>query len=220
MSRCDTLCATPCAARFGVKFKLNSTVTALNWQEDMSAVVNELQPSRWKVFQMLLIAGENDGGRSKRDAHALAITSEQFQVMTMRSDLAPTAHPVSLRHSPPPCTTVVCAFSQAFEERHRPLLTNPDCMVMESNDAMRNSYVILDEKMRFLNNTGGRKDPTESILDVGVATAFASAGFDEGMFFHRGGVYAWTRDDVRGGAAVGSTVVGSPCSEVPEELEW
>jgi radical S-adenosyl methionine domain-containing protein 2 len=39
----------------------------------------------------------------------------------------------------------------AFLHRHRAL----PCLMPESNEAMRNSYLILDEYMRFLDNTGG-----------------------------------------------------------------
>lgn len=45
----------------GVRVKLNTVVTALNCEEDMSAFVRRFQPERWKVFQVLPIAGQNDG---------------------------------------------------------------------------------------------------------------------------------------------------------------
>ena len=59
----------------------------------------------------------------------------------------------------------------------------------ESNDAMRNSYLILDEYMRFLDNTGGSKTPSLSLLDVGMEAAMDMAGFDQDMFLKRGGKY-------------------------------
>ena len=63
----------------------------------------------------------------------------------------------------------------------------------ESNDAMRNSYLILDEYMRFLDNTGGSKTPSLSLLDVGVEAAMDMAGFDQAMFLKRGGKYKWSK---------------------------
>ena len=63
----------------------------------------------------------------------------------------------------------------------------------ESNDAMRNSYLILDEYMRFLDNTGGSKTPSLSLLDVGVEAAMDMAGFDQDMFLKRGGKYKWSK---------------------------
>ena len=68
-------------------------------------------------------------------------------------------------------------------------------LVPESNDKMRNSYLILDEYMRFLDNTEGRKEPSKSILDVGVQAAINRAGFDEAMFLERGGKYQWSKSD-------------------------
>ena len=66
-------------------------------------------------------------------------------------------------------------------------------MVGESNEKMRNSYLIMDEYMRFLDNSQGRKDPSKSILDVGVKAAINNSGFDEKMFLKRGGKYKWSK---------------------------
>lgn len=60
---------------------------------------------------------------------------------------------------------------------------------------MKNSYLILDEYMRFLNCTKNGKEPTESILKVGVKQALEQSGFDENMFFQRGGAYDWKKSD-------------------------
>ena len=61
---------------------------------------------------------------------------------------------------------------------------------------MQNSYLILDEKMRFLNCSNGGKVPSESILEVGVEKALLQSGFDQEMFHKRGGVYDWTREQM------------------------
>lgn len=66
-------------------------------------------------------------------------------------------------------------------------------LVPESNQKMRDSYLILDEYMRFLNCTEGGKKPSKSILDVGVQDALDDSGFDEEMFLQRGGVYHWSK---------------------------
>ncbi|CAF2048815.1 unnamed protein product [Rotaria magnacalcarata] len=143
--------------QYNIIFKVNSVIHALNYQEDMVDAIEQLKPIRWKVFQCLLIDGENMGGANKRDARDLIITNEQFT---------------------------------DFCQRHQHLT----CFVPESNLAMRNSYLILDQNMRFLDCTKGRKDPSPSILDVGVEAALDRSGFDEDMFFERGGQYQWTRD--------------------------
>jgi len=44
----------------GVRLKLNTVVTALNAAEDMSALVQGLQPERWKILRMLPVQGQND----------------------------------------------------------------------------------------------------------------------------------------------------------------
>ncbi len=46
---------------------------------------------------------------------------------------------------------------ETFLERHKTVKT----LVPESNTTMRNSYLILDEYMRFLDNTGGSKMPSK-----------------------------------------------------------
>ena len=91
----------------------------------------------------------------------------------------------------------VAPFLVTDEEWEHFLNTHSDleCLVRESNDQMRNSYIILDEYMRFLDNTEGKKEPSKSILDVGVQAAINKAGFDEAMFLERGGKYQWSKSD-------------------------
>ena len=48
-------------------------------------------------------------------------------------------------------------------------------------------------QMRFLNCQDGAKNPSNSILDVGVKNALDSSGFDERMFLKRGGIYKWSK---------------------------
>ncbi len=55
-----------------IALKVNTVVTCLTWEEDMTWLIERIRPRRWKVFQMLPIEGENDGGLD------LLITNEQF----------------------------------------------------------------------------------------------------------------------------------------------
>uniref|UniRef100_A0A674F532 Radical S-adenosyl methionine domain containing 2 n=1 Tax=Salmo trutta TaxID=8032 RepID=A0A674F532_SALTR len=71
---------------------------------------------------------------------------------------------------------------QDFLDRHSTI----SCLVPESN-----------QKMRFLDCREGRKDPSKSILDVGVEEAIQFSGFDEKMFLKRGGKYVWSKADMR-----------------------
>lgn len=57
----------------GIRLKINTTVTALNWDENMTEFINRTSPDRWKVLQMMHIVGEND------DAVAsLSVSADQF----------------------------------------------------------------------------------------------------------------------------------------------
>ncbi|XP_076021660.1 S-adenosylmethionine-dependent nucleotide dehydratase RSAD2 [Genypterus blacodes] len=146
--------------QYKVAFKINSVINTFNIDEDMSDNIAELHPVRWKVFQCLVIGGENAGENALRDAERFVISDQQFQ---------------------------------EFLDRH----SNVDCLVPESNEKMRNSYLILDEYMRFLDCREGRKDPSKSILDVGVEGAIRFSGFDERMFLKRGGKYLWSKADMK-----------------------
>ena len=61
-----------------IQFKMNTVVNKLVWDEDMNDAVSSMDPLRWKVFQVLVLEGENDGGVDLRDAHPLRVTQEQF----------------------------------------------------------------------------------------------------------------------------------------------
>ncbi|KAL0242989.1 hypothetical protein GEMRC1_005552 [Eukaryota sp. GEM-RC1] len=64
-----------------------------------------------------------------------------------------------------------------FIDRHK----ENNC-VPEDSSVMMNSYLILDEYLRFLNCTDGNKRPTGRILDIGVPAALSAAGFDPQRF--------------------------------------
>ena len=49
-----------CKAR-GIRMKLNTVVCKSNLDDDMSALVMELKPERWKIFEVLPVEGQNDG---------------------------------------------------------------------------------------------------------------------------------------------------------------
>ncbi|XP_027793702.2 S-adenosylmethionine-dependent nucleotide dehydratase RSAD2 [Marmota flaviventris] len=145
---------------YRVAFKINSVINRFNVDEDMNEQIKALNPVRWKVFQCLLIEGENCGDDALREAQRFLISDEEFE---------------------------------EFLERHKGV----SCLVPESNQKMKDSYLILDEYMRFLNCRSGRKDPSMSILDVGVEEAIKFSGFDERMFLKRGGKYVWSKADLK-----------------------
>ncbi len=81
----------------GLRLKLNTVVTALNWREDMSEFVRQVHPERWKVFQVLPVGGQNDGA-----VDDLLIDATQFRAFVDRhaslaDNLAPIAASVPSR---------------------------------------------------------------------------------------------------------------------------
>ena len=62
-----------------VRIKLNTVVTALNWQEDVSELVRRIRPDRWKAFQVLEIHGENEG-----KVRQLLISADQYAQFVAR----------------------------------------------------------------------------------------------------------------------------------------
>ena len=91
---------------------------------------------------------------------------------------------------------------QHFLRRHKDL--DP---VGEDNDAMRNSYVLLDERLCVLDCSSGSKVRRASVLEDGVDAVLSQAGFEQDQFLARGGVYQWDRGETRGGGSCGSSNV-------------
>lgn len=67
-----------------IPLKINTVVTAKNQHDDMSALINTLEPQRWKIFQVLPLDGENTGEGALRDVSPLLITSDQYQAYVER----------------------------------------------------------------------------------------------------------------------------------------
>lgn len=57
----------------GINLKVNTTVTKLNWSEDMTPFIERVEPRRWKVFQFLRIQGQNE-----EHADEMEISTNQF----------------------------------------------------------------------------------------------------------------------------------------------
>ena len=80
---------------------------------------------------------------------------------------------------------------KAFVDRHEHLVTDGLAPIVEDNDAMLGSYVMIDPLGRFFGNATGRHVYSESILEVGVDEALSQVGFVPEKFDARGGRYAW-----------------------------
>ncbi|RYN65198.1 hypothetical protein AA0118_g3334 [Alternaria tenuissima] len=63
---------------------LKEAVNIYNWDEDMIANIEKLAPFRWKTFQCLIVAGENDNETWKRDSRKFLVTEEQWKTFCDR----------------------------------------------------------------------------------------------------------------------------------------
>ena len=73
-------------SKHGIALKINTTLTPLNWQEDMHPLILELNPCRWKVFQVHYIQGINDHFFQQYGK----LTNERFvDFLTRHADLHP-----------------------------------------------------------------------------------------------------------------------------------
>ena len=61
MSSSDYLRIAELVNSHGMRLKVNTVVNALNCGEDMSFLIAAMNPERWKLFQAMPIAGQNDG---------------------------------------------------------------------------------------------------------------------------------------------------------------
>eukprot|EP00045_Choanoeca_perplexa_P019518 m.3048 g.3048 ORF g.3048 m.3048 type:complete len:324 (+) comp4405_c0_seq1:63-1034(+) len=68
----------------GIALKVNTVVMSKNHHLDMSAFIKELQPKRWKVFQVLVLDNENSGDETIRDASHLAVSNDDFDAFIAR----------------------------------------------------------------------------------------------------------------------------------------
>ncbi len=66
---------------YGIKLKVNTTVTKSTFQENMEPLIRWMKPHRWKVFQMLHIKGQNDAC-----VNELAVTGSEFQDFVKRHE--------------------------------------------------------------------------------------------------------------------------------------
>lgn len=83
---------------------------------------------------------------------------------------------------------------QDFVARHRRLVGVGIPVIAENNDAMTDSYAMIDPMSRFFGNTGGVHRIGQSNLDAGAIDALVSVGFDNDKLVARGGVYEWDRE--------------------------
>lgn len=132
----------------GIKLKINSVITRLNYTEDMTELIKNINPKRWKVFQVLEIKNQNS-----KNINELLITNAEF------------------KH---------------FVKRHEQL--SP---IVEDNDTMIDSYVMIDPQGRFCHNNASTYKFSSPILEVGLSNALNEFQYNHTKFLERGGLYAY-----------------------------
>ncbi len=63
-----------------IRLKINTVVTADTWEDDLSGFITVAQPERWKIFQVLSVAGQNDA-----DIGRHTIDQRQFEAYVSRN---------------------------------------------------------------------------------------------------------------------------------------
>ena len=124
----------------GLKTKINTVVSKLNWKENFSSLISEINPYKWKVLQVMPYGEDN-----------LLISNEQFN-----------------------------HFVDKHSDAGLPIFA-------ESNFAMTESYLMIDPKGCFYqNSTGGSGYKySESINKVGAEKALKQISFNEAVFIAR-----------------------------------
>lgn len=131
---------------YGLKLKLNTTVTSLTTNEDWHELVNQMDPHRWKVFQMLHIKGQNDSCINE-----LSITDKQFESFRQRHQ------DIRLRNNVNP------TFESNDDMISSYLIIDPSGQVLsnkggeytpfELDDVLKNPALVLDSK-KYIHREG------------------------------------------------------------------
>jgi radical S-adenosyl methionine domain-containing protein 2 len=106
-----------------------------NWQEDMNSSIEEIAPVRWKVRMETLDIF------LKSSVHLLA--AQVFQVLLLDGENTGSGTG-SLRDARE--LVITDEQFQAFLDRHK----DQPSLVPESNEVMKDSYLLLDEEMRYV----------------------------------------------------------------------
>ena len=123
-----------------ISIKVNTVVNSLNYQESFVELITQIQPDKWKVFQVLPVLNKH-----------LLVTDKQFS---------------------------------EFVDCHQQL---NGVMVVEDNDAMTNSYLMINPEGRFYQNstTQSGYQYGELILDTTVEQALSVCNINWETFSSR-----------------------------------
>ena len=80
---------------------------------------------------------------------------------------------------------------EAYVQWNRTVEADGIQVVPENNEAMTESYIMIDPAGRFYDNAQGYHTYSDPILEVGVSKALKQVSIDVEQFRRRGGVYDW-----------------------------
>ena len=80
LSRQALLVAIEDIRRRGIRFKINTVVTAETWDDELGSFIALVQPERWKILQALLVADQNEENFDR-----FAIDRAQFEAYVERN---------------------------------------------------------------------------------------------------------------------------------------
>lgn len=102
------------------------------------------------------------------------------------------------------------------EVRRKLTFVGGEPTLLESVEAIRGSYAVIDPHGRFFDSAGGGDRYSAPILEVGLAAAFVQVSFDPVKFLHRGGDYDFTTESA---GRVQVPLVSRPSADVREEAD-
>ena len=82
LTEVDYLHITGMLKRRGIRLKINTVVTRINCDEDLTKFIAKARPERWKLLQVLPVGGQNDGL-----VEDLTITSNRYDRYVVRNRL-------------------------------------------------------------------------------------------------------------------------------------
>lgn len=123
-----------------LRVKLNTVVNRFNWEDDLSGVVDLIQPGKWKILRALPVIDQST-----------TVTDDQFK---------------------------------AFVDHHSAYRS---ISVVEDNQDMQESYIMVDPQGRFFQNSpcSAGYQYSQPILEVGAEKALEQVSFNPERFLSR-----------------------------------
>ena len=155
---------------YGVLFKMNTVVNAFNKDEDMSEAIDSLQPiTRWKIFKVLPVVGENTGDGGLRDVASFEVSQCEFEEFLDRHRRAGLEQVALFMPSPcPPSLLLVRAAMQTSVRLFDVGGNEPDCALALPQPQPRAHSFFLGRALHPADHgAGGQHKDARLVLDLG-----------------------------------------------------